>query len=633
MDVQRYLDLYIAETHEHVRLLQRSLVDIEVRPGSASVDEAFRAAHTLKSLSAAMGFEPVADAAHRLEDVLAGLRDGRITASSALIDELLAQADAIEAGISGVVGQANAAFDFALAPGEAVAPAGDESPTSAQQPATPRVRDASPSTDAAPAAATLPVPDGTVRVLHVRLREDAPLKAVRALLVMRALDGLHVIGSDPAEFDDSFAGEFRIFIAEAADAEPACAAVRAAGEVEAVDVVEVGMSSPRGDAATDQQAPAKTAAQAATGRQLRVDAARLDSVGDGIGELAVLFSRLDGHAVESAGLSDVVDRMAAVLSELQHDLMKLRTVPVRHAFERLPRVVRDAARSLGREVDLVMSGEDVELDRGIVDEITEPLMHLLRNAVAHGIEPPEERRAAGKRAQGRVELRAERDRSAVRIVVRDDGRGVQAEPIIERAREVGLLPPDALPWADDEELFRLLSHPGLSTATHVSAVSGRGVGMDVVVSRIRALGGSIDMKTHMWAGTTFTIRLPISLALTQALRVRVGADHYVIPLTHISEVVELGASDYGSVEVRGEPIPLISLRSLLSARSASREQAAVVTGTALRQAALAVDELIGREQILVRALDTARGLLPHFSGATLLADGRPALVLDPLSVI
>lgn len=606
MDADRYLDLYVSETHEHVRLLHRSLLALEADPGSASIHEAFRAAHTLKSLSAAMGFTAVAEAAHGLEDVLAAVRAGQAGVTAALIDDMLVRADVIERGIAAAV-----------------------DPASDQPQATPPRNAPAVASDAPAAGLPTTVPAGAAKIAHVRLRADAPLKAVRALLVMRALEGhAGVLGSEPREFGDDFAGEFHIFFG-ASDVEAARAAILAAGEVESVELFDA-PAAPAPSA--DAPAPA-AAAQAQGQRQLRVDAGRLDRIGEGVGELSVLFSRLEPETVEAAGLSAAIDRMAAVVAELQHDLVKLRTVPVRHAFERLPRVVRDAARAVGRHVDLIMAGEDVELDRVIVDEITEPLIHLVRNAVDHGIEPAEERRAAGKRANGRIELLAERDRSSVRIVVRDDGRGVQAEPIIERAREAGLVPQDALPWADDEELFRLLSHPGLSTAASVSAVSGRGVGMDVVVSRIRALGGAIEMKTHTWAGTTFTITLPVSLSLTQALRVRVGSEQYVIPLTHISEVIELGGREYGSVDVRGEPIQLISLRRLLNARSPSPEQAAVVTGTAMRQAALAVDELIGREQILVRTFDAPHGTLPYFSGATLLADGRPALVLDPLSVI
>jgi two-component system chemotaxis sensor kinase CheA len=298
--------------------------------------------------------------------------------------------------------------------------------------------------------------------------------------------------------------------------------------------------------------------------------------------------------------------------------------------------MRDAARSVGRDVELVLEGDDVELDRSILDEIGEPLVHLLRNAVDHGIESPADRRRAGKPVRGRIRVSAERERGSVRIVIEDDGRGVSAERMADKARSAGVYD-RAEPPATDEELFRLMSMPGLSTATEVSAVSGRGVGMDVVVNRVRALGGAIDMRTKPGKGTTFRMRLPITLAVAQALRIRVGGEDYAIPLTHVSEAIELdeaalnGAGDL--LRVRNFSVPLVRLRQVLRVQTGGREAAAVIAEIGDRRAALAVDELVGREQILVRTFDAVRGMLPFFSGATLLADGRPALVLDPLSMI
>jgi two-component system chemotaxis sensor kinase CheA len=280
----------------------------------------------------------------------------------------------------------------------------------------------------------------------------------------------------------------------------------------------------------------------------------------------------------------------------------------------------------------VLEGDDVELDRSILDEIGEPLVHLLRNAVDHGIESADERRAAGKPARGRIRVSAERERGSVRIVIEDDGGGVSAERIAAKARAAGVYDRDEAP-ASDEELFRLMSMPGLSTADEVSAMSGRGVGMDVVVNRVRALGGAIDMRTKPGRGTTFRMRLPITLAVAQALRVRVGGEDYAIPLTHVAEAVELEEEAGDVLLLRSERVPLVRLRRVLRVEADGREAAAVIAEIGDRRAALAVDELIGREQILIRTFDAVTGMLPYFSGATLLADGRPALVLDPLSMI
>jgi two-component system, chemotaxis family, sensor kinase CheA len=603
MDRRRFLDLYVSETAEHQRLLHGSLLALEREAGGAALDQAFRSAHTLKGLSAAMGYSLVADLAHDLEDELDRIRQGQILPDAAVIDGLLAAADALGSALAEAV---------TTPPSDA-----GESATAAVPLARPRPLD--------PAA----VPPGTGAVALVRLDPDAPIKSARALLILRGLANAGALGSDPAAFPDDFPGDFYIFLSAAADVAAATAAIQAAGDVASVELV--------------QAEPAATVRQRVTperpaARQVRVETARLDRVAERIGELSVLCGPLFTSSALPQPLADLVARLSTVLAELQHDTFALRMVPVRESFERLPRVVRDAARTVGRQVDLVLTGEDVELDRPILEEIGEPLVHLLRNAVDHGIEEPAARLLAGKPERGRIEVRAERERSSVRITVEDDGRGIQAERVLTRAREAGLVAADAPASVSPDELFQLLSHPGLSTAEHVSALSGRGVGMDVVVSRIHALGGAIEMQTTPGQRTSFSIRLPITLALAHALRVRVGNEEYVIPLTHLAEAVELNGNVAREaagevVHVRSETIPLVRLRRLLEVAAEGEEETAVIAASGGRRVALAFDELLGREQMLIKSVEPVTGLLPYFSGATLLADGRPVLVLDPLSVL
>jgi two-component system chemotaxis sensor kinase CheA len=603
MDLRRFLDLYVSETDEHVRMLHRSLLALETDAAAGAVDEAFRAAHTVKGLSAAMGYAAVAALAHGIEDRLDGLRAGLVAPGPGLVDELLEQADRLEAAIAEAV---------ATAPAQTGA---DGAPVLAT------------GTFAGLAAA---LPDGAASIALVRLRADAPIKSARAMIVMRALaaqDG--VLGSEPASFADDFGGEFAIFFTAAADLEAAEAVIAAAGEVQSVEFVTPAQL------ARAQPVPATGSVPASVERQVRVDAGRLDTLAEGIGELSVLFGRVPPGAFAGPA-GEMFGRMGTVLAGLQRDVLQLRMVPLREAFDRLPRVVRDAARTLGREVDLAVVGDDVELDRAIIDEIGDPLVHLLRNAVDHGIEAPADRMRAGKPVRGHIQVVAERERSSVRIAIADDGRGVDAGRIVAAARAAGLIGADSDDEPGSEELFRLMSHPGLSTAEQVSAVSGRGVGMDVVMSRVRALGGAIDMQTERGRGTTFVIRLPVTRALAQALRVRIGSEQYAIPITHIAEAVDLtgNVDDRAALlHLRGERVPLVRLRQVLQVAGAGREETAVIAMRGERKAALAVDELIGREQILVKEFDAVTGTLPHFSGATLLADGRPALVLDPLSVI
>lgn len=602
MDLRRFLDLYIAEAQEQQRLLQSSLLRLEREGGGAAVDEAFRAAHTLKGLASAMGYSEVADLAHGLEDQLDQVRRSGLPPAPVLMDDLLAQADAIEAASEAAV-------------------------------RTPPVTAAEPGPVAAEPTESLAevasdAPDGAVLVARVRLQPDAPIKAARAMLVLRALESVGgVLGSDPATFGDEFDGTFRIFFSADVDRDRAEAAIHTAGDVAGVE-----FGTP---AATSGQRPGDTAARVI--RQVRVDADRLDRVAEAIAELSLLQAQQPRRTVSRSGIDDVGSRMTAVLSELQHDVQALRMVPLRHAFERLPRIVRDAARIAGRQVELVITGDDVELDRTILDEIGEPLVHLLRNAVDHGIEAPERRVDAGKPAVGRIAVHAERERSSVRVTVADDGAGIDAERLARRGREVGLLPADGHVLTD-EDMLRLLAQPGFSTAERVSTLSGRGVGLDAVVSRIRGLGGALDMRTRAGRGTTFTLRLPLSLSLAQALHVRVGGEDYAIPLTHLAEAVELdgnvvAAADGEVLRHRSRRLPLVRMRRILHVPAEGEERTAVVAELGERRAALAFDELIGREQILIRSIDPVLGMLPFFSGAALLADGRPALVLDPLSVI
>jgi two-component system, chemotaxis family, sensor kinase CheA len=603
MDLRRFLDLYVAETQEHVRLLHGSLLEYERTAGRSALDEAFRAAHTIKGLSAAMGYRSVADTAHGLEDRLDEVRSSGAVADVGSIDALLVLADSLEAAIT-----------VAVAGGVAVESVQPDVPAAAPGPL--------------PAGA---VPPATETIALVRLRSDAPIKAARALLVLRALAGqAGVLGSDPATFDDEFGGDFRIFLSGEADAAAVAAAVAGAGEVESVELVEPARARPA------SALPATRGA--APGRQLRIDAQRLDGLAEGIGELSVLYGRLEPEADWSESGSVMLNRMGAVLQELQHDILQLRMAPLRELFQRLPRAVRDAARLLDRQVEFTIAGDDVELDRTSLEELGDPLLHLLRNAVDHGIEPAAERAAAGKPEKGRIELTALRERSSVLLVLSDDGRGIAVDRILAKAKAAGLVSPDVSLPVPQEELLRLLSAPGISAADSVSAVSGRGVGMDVVLNRLRALGGAIEMRTEPGRGTSFQIRLPITRALVVALRVRIGDEHYAIPLTHVAEAVELngaapsaGGSD--AVLLRGVAVPVVRLRRVLGVPGTGAEHAAVIAEFGGRRAGLAVDELVGREQILVKGFDPAVGTLPFFSGATLLADGRAALVLDPLSVI
>jgi two-component system chemotaxis sensor kinase CheA len=577
LDARRFVDLYAAEAREHLRLLSRSITELESPGAAAAVGEAFRAAHTLKGIAAAMGHQAVASQAHAIEDSLDAVRAGRARADEALTDELLARIDELEQAI-----------DASIA--------------------------------APPLAAS-------VSEARVRLSADTALPAARAsLIVMTCRRSGLIASADPDPIDDDFTGELHLVPAPGVTRDALERAVRGCGDVEQIVWDE----------------PVQAAGNGAVARPVvRVDVRRLDALADGISELLIWHARMeDVVRVPQNGAAPELARrrFRTLLGELQEEVLHLRMFPVGMVFERMPRVVREAARAVGKSIRLTMEGTDIELDRALLDELVDPIVHLLRNAVDHGIEKQDERARAGKPARAEIRLCAERERASVRIEVHDDGRGMARERIAEKAATLGLrvAAADAM---TDEELLRVLAHPGLSTADEVTEVSGRGVGMDAVVQRIRTLGGALSMRSEEGAGTTFTMRLPLTLALAHALRVRVGPEDYAIPLTHVCEVVELQDVHVAAVggretlRVRDDLLPLVRLRQVLGIRGVGTETAAVIAENGERRAALAVDALLGREQIVMKGYVSPRDALPLFSGATLLADGRPALVLDPLSVV
>jgi len=313
-------------------------------------------------------------------------------------------------------------------------------------------------------------------------------------------------------------------------------------------------------------------------------------------------------------------------------------VPVWQVFDRFPRVVRDAARALGKRMELVIDGQEIELDRSLLDEIGDPVVHLLRNAIDHGLETPDERERAGKSPTGRLTLVAARDRSAIVIRVTDDGKGIDRDRVLAKAQAMGLIDGTRTDLTDDE-LFRLIGRPGFSTATQVTDISGRGVGIDAVHTRVRALGGTVDMKSAKGEGTSVTVRLPATLAIVRSLLARIGDETYAIPMTHVNETVHLEPSTIRQVKgrevlvLRNDVLPVLHLRDVIRLpRRDVRGGQVVVLEVADRRAGMVVDELTGQQEIVIKPFDAVKDGLSVFSGATILGDGVPALILDVSSL-
>jgi two-component system chemotaxis sensor kinase CheA len=366
------------------------------------------------------------------------------------------------------------------------------------------------------------------------------------------------------------------------------------------------------------------------GRQVRVELERLDSLMNDVGELVVARNRLSAIADREIGseLERVSGRISGLVGGLQTGVLRARMAPVEEVFHRFPRLVRDLGRTLGKEIRLELQGTEIELDRSLLDGLTDPLTHLIRNAADHGVETPAERVAAGKQREGSIRLRAERARDGVIVTLADDGRGIDRAGVRTRAIERGLLDADA-PMPDAAGLLRLLSHPGFTMTREVTQVSGRGVGIDAVLTRIRMLGGRMELKTVPGRGTTFLLHLPVTRAIVRALIVGVGEERYAIPFGLLAEAAVHNAVE-GEVTLRGESLVTVDLRTVLGFGAGDRpRRPAVVLDIGGRRTALIVDILLGQQDVVVEQFAAPLGLPPWVGGATILPDGAPALILDP----
>ena len=616
MDISKYSALFLAESREHLSTCNLLLLEWEREPSATEpVGGLFRAIHTIKGMAATMGYTGVANLAHRMENLLDGLRQGRVAAGSGVFQLMFRSVDALSKAVESASGGADPLDEGLFAELDAAAKVGVAEPG-------PRGARTSSRKKAAEPAPSRPV--------QVTIRPDATMRGARASLVLRRAESLGVVsGVRPpaAQLDrDDFDGRLFFRLVTRSPDEQIVAALRSAGEVQSVRFEEPG---------AEQEA-------AVRGRQIRVDLRRLDTLMKQVGELVVAKNRLGVLAQNGADptLGEVSDRISRLVSAMQSEVIAARMTPVGEVFDRFPRLVRDLGRDLGKRIRFDMEGEEIELDRSILDEIGEPLLHMIRNAADHGIEQPEERLAAGKPAEGRILLSATRERNSVALRVSDDGRGIDRKTILAKAQREGLVEPGA-DAANDDMLLRVLARPGFSTAVTVSGVSGRGVGVDVAVTRVRALGGTLEVRSEVGKGTSFIVRVPLTLAIVRALLADAGGERYAVPLAYVAETVEFdprgvtAIRDREALVVRDRVIPTVHLRDLVGRRNGAAAPRAptVILEIGERRTALVVDALRGQQDIVVEPFDAPRGMPPFVGGATILADGAPALILDAAALV
>jgi two-component system chemotaxis sensor kinase CheA len=645
MELSQYGELFLSESREHVSAINHLLLTLEGAPGSRQVVEGvFRAVHTIKGMSATMGYRAVADLSHEMENLLDRVRQGKVQADPEVIDLLFASCDALERAIEVAVEESDEHVDMHGLLARLRAAAGDDRTFDLYAPT---LHLEGGEREVQQGAAPL---DAGLRV-RVDISPDALLPGVRAFMALkRARELGEVSALQPAEgalHEPGFGGTLSFVLRTERAALEVEEALRAVGEVARVEVAgnAAGPESPEAEAggAAAGQGTAAAAGAAGRSRHIRVDLRRLDALMNQVGELVIVRDRLRRLSTGAAPeLAETVDQATRLVSELQDEIMRARMAPVSQVFDRFPRLVRDAARMLGKKVDFVVEGSDIEVDRSVLDVIGDPLVHMLRNSVDHGIEPPAERRARGKPETGTLRLSASRERSRIIIRVEDDGRGIVREWVLGKAVSRGMLTAAEAAAMSDDDVYRLLLRAGFSTAETVTDVSGRGVGLDVAATRVRSLGGMVEIASAPGEWTAFTLQLPATLAIVRALLVRQSGETYALPLTHVGETVHLLPEEVGTVKgktvafVRDEVIPLLALKSLLHTNGnggGGAKRHAVILEVGEQRVGLEVDALLGQQEIVVKHFDSTADTLRLFSGATILSDGRPALILDAGSLL
>ena len=632
MDVAKYTELFLTESREHLGTCNQLLLEWERDPAGAAghIAGLFRSIHTLKGMAGTMGYANLAALAHRAENLLEGLRAGKLVPGPDLLDLLFRTVDALGDGVEEAGKGRDAQLELGRVGQELDRAASGASDTEAMRiTAAHRISDMA----AAPAGEGLHV--------LVRLKSGTIMPGVRALLTLKRAEALGTVSGVRPPINtfeaEGFDGQFAFRLATTRNAAEIESALRGAGDVE---LVQVGESAPATAAAAPTAKGARVAAD--RGSHIRVDLRRLDTLMNQVGELMVAKGRLQELvAREHPELEALAARIGRLTGDMQSEIIAARMTPVWQTFDRFPRLVRDLARQLGKQVRFDVEGEGIELDRVILEEIGDSILHLIRNALDHGIEPAADRKKAGKPVEGRLHLAAAQERQGVVIRVSDDGRGLDRGAILLKAKREGLVEDD-VERLDDDALLRVIARAGFSTAKQVTDVSGRGVGIDVVVSKVRQLGGAVEIRTTEGKGTTWVLRLPMTLAVVRVLLARVGNERYALPLGSVAETIEVSPKSAGVLQgsdamvLRDEVIPTLDLRVVLGVKCDTPpplRRPGIILQVGDRRAALLADALVGQQEIVVEPFEAPRGMLPLFSGAAILGDGVPALILDAATLV
>ena len=692
MDVSQYLEIFIDESEEHLQTLSDCIMVLEKEPDNKdTINEVFRAAHSLKGMAGTMGFKRMQHLTHDMENVFQEVRSDHIKVTSGMIDLLFKCLDALEGYVDNIKSTSDEGTedneviikelnDF-IAKTEGAEETGNTETSEAKEAAPESTQEEKAgqekielTNDEKKAIREAESNGQHIYVMTVHIQKDCLLKAARAFLVFKAVEDFGQIlvyrpSSQDIE-DEKFEFEFSFFLASEESEDKIVAVAKAVSEIEKVDAEEIHLDEYVKEAQEEQQAKEATAeqkeapaeapkaaekkapaanakkqtnAKPVTGRTVRVDIEKLDALMNQVSELIIAKNSLVSISSNESGeyqnqsFHEQIEYLERITTNLHESVMKVRMVPIESVVNKFPRMIRDLSRKLGKKMELYMTGEDTELDRTVVDQIGDPLQHLLRNSADHGLEDNATRVERGKPEVGSIFLKAFQEGNNVIIEVGDDGNGIDVAAVRDKAVERGVITAEQAENMSQKEIINILFLPSFSMAKKITDISGRGVGLDVVKSNIEALGGDVEVRTQLGEGTTFIVRLPLTLAIIQALMVEIRDEKYAIALGSISNIESIPVNEIKYVQaqevihLRGAVIPLIRLDQVLDMEEKQEEPenlTVVIVKKGDSLAGLVVDNLIGQQEIVIKSLGKYINNNKIISGATILGDGEVALILD-----
>ena len=694
MDVSQYLEIFIDESEEHLQTLSDCIMVLEKEPDNKdTINEVFRAAHSLKGMAGTMGFKRMQHLTHDMENVFQEVRSDHIKVTSGMIDLLFKCLDALEGYVDNIKSTSDEGTedneviikelnDF-IAKTEGAEETGNTETSEAKEAAPESTQEEKAgqekielTNDEKKAIREAESNGQHIYVMTVHIQKDCLLKAARAFLVFKAVEDFGQIlvyrpSSQDIE-DEKFEFEFSFFLASEESEDKIVAVAKAVSEIGKVDAEEIHLDEyvKEAEAQEEQQAKEATAeqkeapaeapkaaekkapaanakkqtnAKPVTGRTVRVDIEKLDALMNQVSELIIAKNSLVSISSNESGeyqnqsFHEQIEYLERITTNLHESVMKVRMVPIESVVNKFPRMIRDLSRKLGKKMELYMTGEDTELDRTVVDQIGDPLQHLLRNSADHGLEDNATRVERGKPEVGSIFLKAFQEGNNVIIEVGDDGNGIDVAAVRDKAVERGVITAEQAENMSQKEIINLLFLPSFSMAKKITDISGRGVGLDVVKSNIEALGGDVEVRTKLGEGTTFIVRLPLTLAIIQALMVEIRDEKYAIALGSIANIESIPVNEIKYVQaqevihLRGAVIPLIRLDQVLDMEEKQEEPenlTVVIVKKGDSLAGLVVDNLIGQQEIVIKSLGKYITNNKIISGATILGDGEVALILD-----